>query len=539
QAGRAILRGAIAEMETGEGKTLTATLPLLLHGLRGRAWLATANDYLARRDADWMRPIFASFGLRVGCVQGGQTRSQRRMAYDCEVVYGTLREFGFDFLKDRLSERVPADRRGDDDRPLQSPPSLLLLDEADSLLIDEAVTPLIISRSDLPPKSAELACFRFSAEIARELRIGEEFVRDPRSGTYQLTLAGRYRVMEARMPTEINTLPLPEILHSVERAIRSRETMRRDVQYVVSDGKVQIIDEGTGRIGDDRKWQAGLHQAVEAQEGVKITGLTQASARITVQDFVRRFDRIAGMTGTALECTVELRGVYGLAVERIPTRVPSQRKILPPLVYDSLDEKWQEVVAQARRECDRGRAVLIGTRTVDASEQLSARLRQAGVEHELLNALQPEREADIIAQAGGSGRVTVATNMAGRGTDIQLDPSVREAGGLHVIGTELHSSSRIDRQLAGRCGRQGDPGTFQQCVSYEDPILRLDERRTRRTSREKAHPTAASFAEFQRVQRVLERKERQSRVSLMLMEEERRERYGVLGFDPLLDLFPE
>jgi preprotein translocase subunit SecA len=534
RAGLEMATGGVAEMQTGEGKTLAALMPMVAHGLRGRAWLATANDYLARRDADWLAPVYGEFGLKVGCVTGGMSAEERCRQYRQPIVYGTLREFGFDLLRDRLRERAGSHglRAG---RELQGGlPELLLVDEADSLLIDEATTPLLISGRAAEATAAEQAGHLLGARLAEPLREGQDFVFDPRTQRCQLTREGRCRVLGMPFPAGLEQTSTPQIFRWVETALQGRRMLHRDVHYVIRDHKVQIVDEGTGRIGEDRQWQGGLHQAVEAREGLPLTGRSQTVARMTVQDLVQQFSRKGGMTGTARECADELRGVYGLGVQVIPTRLPPRRQIWPPVLCRGLEEKWTRVVAAVREVLRSGRAVVVGTRSIAASEQLSERFRQAGLEHELLNARQPEREAEIIARAGQAGRLTVATNMAGRGTDIRLDAGVRERGGLHVIGTELHSSARIDRQLAGRCGRQGDPGSFQQFVSLEDSLLEQSASRFGRAVR-----PPRSYAGYVAIQRRLEAEERQARVLLMLHERDRREQMLTLGLDPLLDLLDD
>ena len=537
-AGQRLLGRVIAEMETGEGKTLAAALPLVVYGQRGGAWLATANDYLARRDADLLAPLFAAHGLSVGCIQAGQPAAERQRAYRCPVVYGTLREFGFDHLKDCLLARqrgVPVDQLPD---RLQSRPEYLLLDEADSLLIDEATTPLVISLPGQPPGVAETALLHLADRLARELEPGVEFVRQPPWGTYRLTSTGRRSVLARAWPPEVARFTTDDIHTAIERALYCHRELARDVHYVVDRGKVQIVDEGTGRIGVDRQWQAGLHQAVECREGVPLSGPTRPAARITLQEFVRQFPRLAGLTGTARECAAELRGVYRLEVQPIPTRLPSRRVLRPARVCRDERDKLAEICAWVREGVSAGRAVLVGTRTVEASERVSEALRAAGLPHELLNALSPGREAEIIARAGEPGQVTVATNMAGRGTDIRLGAGVAAAGGLLVVGTELHSSARIDRQLAGRCARQGDPGEFRQLLAPGDSILvaGLGAERAARLQR-----SAGLLSErvFRGAQQRVERRSRQERVALLLAEQTRQRQHQTLGLNPQLDLLEE
>jgi len=535
EAGQRLLGRVIAELETGEGKTLAAALPLVVYGQRGGAWLATANDYLARRDAEWLAPLFAAHGLAVGCIQSGQSAAERQSAYRCPVVYGTLREFGFDHLKDCLLARqrgLPVEQLPE---RLQRPPEYLLLDEADSLLIDEATTPLVISRPGEPPGPGQVALLQFAERWAGELQPDTDCVRLAPHGVWRLTEGGRRRLLAADWPPAMAPFTTDEIQTAIERALWCRGELRRDVHYVVERDRVQIVDEGTGRIGPDRHWQGGVHQAVECREGVPLTGATRAAARITLQDYVRRFPRLAGLTGTATECAAELRGLYGLAVHRLPTRLPSRRWQPPLTVCRSAAHKLAVVCEAVSAALGHGRAVLIGTRTVEASERVSRALSSAGYPHELLNALTPDREAEIVARAGQPRQVTVATNMAGRGTDIRLDPQVAAAGGLLVIGTELHSSARIDRQLAGRCARQGDPGEYRQLVAPGDSILSAGLGSERAARLERAGERL-NERPFRLAQQRVERQARQARVALLLAEQTRQRQLQTLGLDPRLDL---
>lgn len=534
-AGLKLLGRTVIEMETGEGKTLTAALPLILHARHGRAWLATANDYLALRDARLLEPVFNQFGLTVGCITADLPPTQRREQYRRDVVYGTLREFGFDYLRDRLLEAHDLTRSSQDRHVTQILPNYVLVDEADSLLIDEATTPLIVSGQSETSAPAESIRYSWAAQLAEVLEPDRHFILDSRSNTFRLTHDGRRVVIDASLPADLVNLTISDLFEALELAIRCRETLQCDVHYVVRQGRVQIVDEGTGRVGENRRWQAGLHQAVEARERVTITLPTRSLARITLQELVRRFPQCAGMTGTAVECRRELRGVYGLAVRRIPTRLPSRRQELPPIVCPSWDEKLSRVVSEVRKVRDSGRATLVGTRSILASRILCEGLNDAGIDCSLLNALHPEREAEIIAEAGQAGRVTVATNMAGRGTDIRLEDGVRDRGGLHVIGTELHTSSRIDRQLAGRCGRQGDPGTFRQYVSGDDSLFKL----SLEGGIAPAFSRSSNIAEFRNWQRRIEARDQQARLQLMLNEADRREWYSILGMDPVVDLLEE
>jgi len=483
-AGAALVHGAILEMQTGEGKTLVATLPLVLYALAGRgAHLATVNDYLARRDAEWMQPIYEALGLKVGIVESQMDFDQRRKAYGCDVTYGTAKEFGFDFLKDRLMNREMTDGRGDlaaaltgkavggQARLLQRPYWFALVDEADNVLIDEARTPLIIASPPGEAQAMEQALFRFAAEAALVLERDRDFEQDVQKQTCELLGRGRGRVRALDRPPELEPTSLLAIYDAVERALRARQFFNRDRQYVVREGKIVIIDEFTGRAAEGRTWRDGLHQAVEAKEKVEITVPSGHAARITIQDLFARWPHLAGMTGTIATSAREISRTYDVAVGIVPTHRPAIRRRLPPVVCANYQEKLERIVAEIVEMHSINRPVLIGTRSIDKSEDVSRLLTAAGLQHTVLNARHIAREAEIVAEAGQPGQITVSTNMAGRGTDIKLGEGVAELGGLHVICTELHDSARIDRQLVGRCGRQGDPGTWRQFVALDDEIL--------------------------------------------------------------------
>jgi preprotein translocase subunit SecA len=483
-AGAALVHGAILEMQTGEGKTLVATLPLALYALAGRgAHLATVNDYLARRDAEWMRPIYEALGLAVGIVESEMDFDQRRRAYACDVTYGTAKEFGFDFLKDRLIGREMSEGRGDlaaaltgkapggQSRLLQRPFWFALVDEADNVLVDEARTPLIIASPPGEAQAMEQALFRFAAAAAATLERDVDFEQDVQKQTCELLGRGRGRVRALERPPALEPTSLLAIYDAVERALRARQFFNRDRQYVVRDGKIVIIDEFTGRAAEGRTWRDGLHQAVEAKESIEITVPSGHAARITIQDLFARWPHLAGMTGTIATSAREISRTYDVAVGAVPTHRPAIRRRLPPMVCADYRQKLERIVAEVAEMHALGRPVLIGTRSIDKSEDLSRLLDAAGLPHTVLNARHIAREAEIVTEAGQRGQITVSTNMAGRGTDIKLGEGVHEIGGLHVICTELHDSARIDRQLVGRCGRQGDPGTWRQFVALDDEIL--------------------------------------------------------------------
>lgn len=477
----ALMCGMIAEMDTGEGKTLTATLAAITMALAGHpVHVVTVNDYLAARDAETMSPLYGFFGLTVGAITQGLDANARRAAYRRDITYCTNKEIAFDYLKDRL---VMGQRRGDlhlklgalTGSPVDGERLLLrglhfaIVDEADSVLVDEARTPLILS-SDISSE-AEVRLYEVAVSVARELERGRDYLLEADERRIVLTAAGIARI-EAM--TAAHGGPWRSRVHREDlcaQALTALHLMKRDQEYLVRDDKVQIVDEYTGRVMADRYWSDGLHQMVEIKEGCPLSSKRMTLARMTYQRFFRRYRRLSGMTGTAKEVAGEMWRVYGLAVARIPTNRPSKRRVRPDIVVADASEKWNFITSEAGRLARDGLPVLIGTRSVAASEQMSTHLSAAGIAHVVLNAAQDSAEAAIVGEAGRPGRVTVATNLAGRGTDISLADGVAERGGLHVIMSERHDAGRIDRQLAGRCARQGDPGAFQAILSISDPLL--------------------------------------------------------------------
>jgi len=478
--GRVLLEGMVAEMVTGEGKTLTATLAACTAALAGvPVHIVTVNDYLARRDAEWMTPIYRALGITVGVVVHGMDHDARRAAYERDVTYVTNKEVAFDYLRDRLAigprtsrtslqlERLAGDETRAGKLVLRGL-CYAIVDEADSVLIDEARTPLIISGGG--DASDERRVYATALALAERLVGRRDFLIDERDRAVRLTDDGLLRLDEMTLPLGGIWAGRRRREELVRQALTARHLFHRDRHYIVRDEKVHIIDEFTGRLMSDRSWEQGLHQLVEVKEGCPVTARHDALARISYQRFFRRYLRLAGMTGTAREIETELWSVYRLAVVSIPTNRPLCRRQHPDRVFATVDAKWRAVVRRIATVNHRGRPILVGTRSVAASEHLSGLLTAAGLTHQVLNARQDQEEADIIARAGEAGRITVATNMAGRGTDIRLAPGVAELGGLHVVATERHEAGRIDRQLFGRCGRQGDPGSYQAFVSLEDEI---------------------------------------------------------------------
>lgn len=551
--GIAMFHGFIVEMDTGEGKTLAATLPLYLYGLTGRGChLATVNDYLARRDRQWMGPVYEALGLSVGVVETQMSRPQRREAYHCDITYGTAKEFGFDFLRDRLLLRRIAEgqtdllgamlgqRQAASEEPVQREPFFALVDEADSILIDEARTPLIISALPTEEQKVAVECYKWSASVAHQFAEEVDYHYDHEKRKAELTREGRQKVRQLPKPPVLDKVGMVNIYRYIEQAIMVAREYHRDRQYVVRDGEIVIVDEFTGRLAEGRKWREGIHQAVEAKEGVPVTIATGQAARITIQDFFLRYEKLAGMTGTAITAARELRKIYRCPVIRIPTNRPVVRVRLPTVVCGTSEARWAAVVEEVRQMNALGRPVLIGTRSIDKSEHLSRLLSQAGIEHRVLNAHKLAEEAEIVALAGQRGKVTVSTNMAGRGTDIRLGEGVAELGGLHVILTEMHDASRIDRQLSGRCGRQGDPGTYRQYLSLDDDLL-LAGLGPKKAAKLKAigqsaqGPLDGYIRLFRKAQRIVERRHFRQRRALMYYEKQRKKMQRQMGQDPYLD----
>jgi preprotein translocase subunit SecA len=551
--GICLFHGGIAEMQTGEGKTLTASLPLALHSLLGKgAHLATVNDYLAHRDAEWMTPLYQTLGIRVGTILTESDPDQRRKAYGADVTYGTAKEFGFDFLRDRLLMRAQG-RAVDDflgsgsqerwtssgDLPVQRGMHFCLVDEADSILIDEARTPLIIGSAGGESREVVGATFKWAAEHAPVFEHKEHFTIEEDTRKIELTAKGRQLVRSLPRNEVMRLAALVDLYEYMERAIKVNREYFRDRQYVVRDDEIVIVDEFTGRLAEGRKWQGGIHQAIEARENIEVEVSGGQAARITIQDLFLRYKYLAGMTGTAATSARELRRIYKTPVVQVPTNRPPKRQRLTDSVHRDMTEKFKAIVQEVKAVHQIGRPVLIGTRSIDKSDQLSEMLRSEGMNVQVLNAHEVEREAEIVANAGRFGQITVATNMAGRGTDIKLDNSVREIGGMMVICTELHDAARIDRQLIGRCGRQGDPGTYRQYLSMDDEILR-NGFGTKAAERFKAMGAsggslAGQAAKFKAAQRKVERKHFRDRMALLHHEKERTKIQREMGQDPYLD----
>jgi preprotein translocase subunit SecA len=555
-AGGAVIHfGGLCELATGEGKTVTASLPVYLNALVGKGvHVTTVNDYLAKRDAEDIGPVYRKLGLTVACLAQKMEDPVRASAYQQDVTYGTAAEFGFDFLRDRLKVRggqaqtapfwapwLPGAGGGKLDPRVQRPLHFAVVDEADSIFIDEAKTPLIIANPTRLAEPDERVVYEWADRVARGLRQGEHFTLDVKKEKLELTDAGRGVVRYSDPPAGKHSKAMDKLLEAVERGLQAHYRFVRDWQYMVTkENKIVIIEEGTGRPMPDRHWRDGLHQAVEAKEGVPINMPSEHAAQITFQNFYRLYTKLGGMSGTLLPNFWELRKVYRLWTTYVPTNRPCLRVMLPDEVYPTEDAKFDAVVKKTREMLAVGRPVLIGTRTVDSSKKLSNKLLAAGVRHQVLNAEQTANEADIVSQAGQPGAVTVATNMAGRGTDIKLGPGVAEAGGLHVIGTERHEAARVDRQLVGRAGRQGDPGSAQFMLALDDQLLeglgtaRRDElREAGKRGGDRGWRAHAPL--FGAAQRRVERRHYRQRLDLKNYDKQRQEMLKDIGADPYVD----
>ena len=545
--------GGLVELATGEGKTLCAVAPTYLNALSGKGvHVTTVNDYLAKRDADDMGPVYGLLGMTVGCIAQKMEDGPRTEMYRKDITYGTASEFGFDFLRDRLKVRggtattapfwapwfgggAPNDNR------VQRELNFAIVDEADSIFVDEARTPLIIANPTRPATPDEQQVYLWADRVVQTLKRDEHYRLDLKKEKIELTDAGRHLVRYSSPPTGEHASAMDKMLEAIEKGLHAYHRFSRDHHYMVNaENKIVIIDESTGRPMPDRHWRDGLHQAVEAKERVEIAVQSDHAAQITYQNFYKLYKKLAGMSGTLLPNFWELRKVYRRWVTKVPTNRPIRRVQWTDGVHPTENAKFTAVVVQIQQMHGLGRPVLVGTRTVEKSERLSKMLHSVGIQHEVLNARQDARENEIIAQAGQPGRITVATNMAGRGTDIKLGAGVPEAGGLHVIGTDRHEAERIDRQLAGRAGRQGDPGTAQFFVSLEDQLLEgLGVKRQRKLEalgRSGANRPWGFFRRlFRKAQRSTEAKHYKQRLDLMNYDKQRQELLQDLGADPYVD----
>ena len=454
--------GKIAEMATGEGKTLVATLPAYLNALAGGGvHIITVNDYLARRDSEWMGPLYELLGLTIGNIQHDMPDDDRRAAYGADITFGTNNEFGFDYLRDNMKFQS--------EDMVQPTHNFAIVDEVDSILIDESRTPLIISG----PAEQSTELYYKVDRLIPALKLERDYEVDEKNRSAALTEEGVSHLERLLGVDNLYDASHMDLVHHCQQAVKAHALFKRDRDYLLKDGEVVIVDEFTGRMMPGRRWSDGLHQAVEAKEGVKIAQENQTLATITFQNFFRMYDKLAGMTGTAITEAPEFHKIYDLDVLEIPTNKPLIRDELPDVIFRTESEKWKAAVEEITEQNETGRPVLVGTTSIEKSEKISKMLGKRGVKHVVLNAKHHEREAEIVALAGQQGAVTIATNMAGRGTDIVLGDGVKELGGLHVLGTERHEARRIDNQLRGRTGRQGDAGSSQFILSLEDDLMRI------------------------------------------------------------------
>lgn len=547
--------GGLVELATGEGKTLCAVSPAFVNALSGKGvHVTTVNDYLAKRDAEEMGPVYRMLGMTVGCIQQKMQDAERIAQYKCDITYGTASEFGFDFLRDRLKVRggqtaaapfwaawTPGGGPARTDPRVQRELHYAIVDEADSIFVDEARTPLIIANPTRPATPEESVVYVWADRLAKQMNRDEHFRLDLKKDKIELTDGGRHLVRYSKPPSGEHSHAMDKLIEAAERACQAHYRFLRDQHYMLNDeNKVVIIDEGTGRPMPDRHWRDGLHQAIEAKEAVQITVQSDHAAQITYQNFYKLYKKLAGMSGTLMPNFWEMRKVYRRWVTKIPTNRPVIRQNYPDRVFPSEDAKFAAVVEQVQGMVKKGRPVLIGTRTVDKSERLSKLLTAVGIEHRVLNARQDKNEAEVVSQAGQPARVTVATNMAGRGTDIKLGKGVPEVGGLHVIGTERHEAERIDRQLAGRAGRQGDPGSAQFYLCLEDQLLEglgANKQRSLEALGKSgsSRPWQLFRRAFRKAQRKLEKKHRRQRLDLMNYDKQRQEMLQDLGADPYVD----
>jgi preprotein translocase subunit SecA len=526
----------VVEFPTGEGKTLAVTPTLALRAFTGRgAWLATANDYLARRDATMMQPVFELLGLSTGYLQSQQTLDERRRAYACDITYGTIREFGFDFLRDRLNQRRNL-MTGEQQQPLQRERFSIIVDEADSILLDDARTPLIISEPKVAPQPEMV--FRWGALTGRSLVEDLDFFVDPISTSVWLTDQGRAKIRAAARSDILMHVTLPEAYQFVARAVQTERGFLLNRDFVIREGEIVIVDRLTGRLAEGRQWQLGIQQSLEAAHELNISLNTCPVAKVTIQAFLRGFHHLSGTTGTAQEANREFRNYYGMRCIVIPPYRPCQRIEWPAQITNTLQEKWGVIVSSVQRLKRQGRPVLIGTRDLNASADLSAELNSVGIDHQVLTARQEADEAELISRAGEPGAVTVSTSLAGRGTDIQLGDGVAQAGGLHVIAADLFDAARIDRQLAGRGGRQGDPATYQKILCLEDELLRSawdPQACQRRIQGLKSRGNSSRLSFFKQTQQIIEHRHVLARRQLLIHDREQTKRNLSLGFDPYLD----
>lgn len=534
-----MVAGRIAEMKTGEGKTLTAGLATYLFAIRGKGThVITFNDYLAERDCGFLRPVYEMLGLSVDVVTAETPPGRRGAAYGSDVTYGAAKEFGFDFLRDRLKISATGDVKAGVMRGLK----YALIDEADSVLIDEARTPLIIGMVNQAEQAIEKQCYDWAAGHAHRFNESDHFQYNHVEKSVRLTRDGVKLTRTLTQNEGTRQVSLRQLYQHIENAAKVRRDFILDKNYAIIEGEIVIIDEFTGRPAEGRQWQNGIHQAVQAKENLEITPATRQAASVTIQSFFKHYDTFCGMTGTAWTSRREIKKVYKKQVCRIPTHKPVCRTMYEDRVFVSARDKFEAIAESTAEMIEAGRAVLIGTRSVQQSEQLAECLQERGIDFEILNARYLQREAEIVGRAGEANRVTVATNMAGRGTDIELAESVRAAGGLHVVLSEIHESERIDWQMIGRGARQGDPGSYQIFVSLEDEILRIGfggkvaQRIREKNKNSSEKQLDAMFSVFRSAQERTEKRYLTDRLLVLKQDQERQKSLFDTGQDPYLNV---
>ena len=542
--GLALLKQGVIEMQTGEGKTITAVLPVVLRAFRRQGChVVTSNDYLAQRDADELRPLYELCGLSVGCITPELDGESRKKAYHCDITYGTGSEFGFDFLRDRmtLGPGVPDRNTVRSNEVMQRSHYFALVDEADSVLIDDARTPLIIGAEGVVDDRLK-ETLAWASRVSKRLQPDIDFSFEEKTKHAWLTKDGERSIALAEKPACLDGVATDSLLERIENALTARLAYIRNRDYVIEDGEVVIVSESSGRSMAGRKWQRGLHQAVEAKEGVEVTGESGVASRITIQSYFRKYQMLAGMTGTAASARSEFRSFFRVKVVPIPTNRPCRRQNLGVRVFLDRDSKLDAIVETSTRIAALGRSVLIGVPTVEESFTLERKFNDAGINCPVLNAVNHAMEAEIISDAGTSGKITISTNMAGRGTDILLEDGTRHAGGLHVILTELHTSVRFDRQLIGRAARQADPGSFEFLVSLDDSLFvsfapRLQQRlQNRYFLSRNGELSPRLIRHFRNTQNKVEKRFRKERKDAFKREEKLTQTVGRTGLDPYLEL---
>ena len=538
QCGIEMAFGCVTEMKTGEGKTLTASLVSYLFALRGLGMhVITFNDYLAERDCETLLPVYRALGLSCGVLKENLPSNQRKEIYRRDITYGSAKEFGFDFLRDRMAIAQSKNQNAGVMRGTH----YALVDEADSIMIDEARTPLIIGMVSQSEHAITTGCCSWAAEHAPQFIEVEDFTFDEMKKKIELTAAGIRKCRNLPENEGTRKASIQQIYSYMKNAIKVNRDFHLDKNYAVIGDEIVIVDEFTGRPAEGRQWQQGIHQAVQAKENLEITPPTRQAATITIQSYFNLYEHLCGMSGTVYTSRKEFKKVYKKKVAKIPTHRPIDRTKFPTRVFRTNQEKYQAIADDVKAAVEKGRAILIGNRSVVTSEALSALLKQEEVTHEVLNARFLEKEADIVALAGQPSRVTVATNMAGRGTDIKLHETVKATGGLHVILTELHESKRIDWQLIGRAARQGDPGSYQIYLSFEDEILRLGlgeaaaEKLQKKFASAKSLNSRAVFRYFAIAQAKLERRYLTDRLIVQKQDIERQKNHFETGQDPYLN----